>query len=353
MDEPVGTKSLTMTTDESIEVFLDELDKHGRSRRTLDAYERVLEAFTEHIRDNSDSQPTSLEYATRSDCLSWIDSLRGTYAESTVATYATYVNRFYRYMNEIGTFDSNPMTLVMEGLDEGINTDPTRRELSVDDLRSFIRQINHPLHHAIILMLAKTGIRVGELVNLDLRDITLESIDVDESYGVLPRGQLVGRGPSMFVSNDPTRGSTYNGEPREASNKRERDTIIPIDDELERAIVHWLRIRPDVGSSAQPLFVSTKHDWGQRLTTDKIQYMVRSYAKAADYYATEAEAGENVTPHYFRHFFTTHLRDRTGDRGIVKYLRGDVAEDIIDTYTHNWGDRVRANYEAHIYQLTA
>jgi integrase len=41
-----------------------------------------------------------------------------------------------------------------------------------------------------------------------------------------------------------------------------------------------------------------------------------------------------VTPHYFRHFFTTHLRDRTGDRGIVKYLRGDVVEDVIDTYTH-------------------
>jgi integrase len=62
-------------------------------------------------------------------------------------------------------------------------------------------------------------------------------------------------------------------------------------------------------------------------------------------------AEENVTPHYFRHFFTTHLRDRTGDRGIVKYLRGDVATDIIDTYTHNWGDRVRTVYEENIYQL--
>ena len=35
----------------------------------------------------------------------------------------------------------------------------------------------------------------------------------------------------------------------------------------------------------------------------------------------------------------------------MKYLRGDVADDIIDTYTHNWGDNVRETYERHIYSL--
>jgi len=38
-------------------------------------------------------------------------------------------------------------------------------------------------------------------------------------------------------------------------------------------------------------------------------------------------------------------------RGVVKYLRGDVADDVIDTYTHNWGDQVRETYEANVYQL--
>jgi integrase len=71
------------------------------------------------------------------------------------------------------------------------------------------------------------------------------------------------------------------------------------------------------------------------------------------WHQTGAGAGENVTPHYFRHFFTTHLRDRTGDRGVVKYLRGDVASDIIDTYTHNWGDQVRQTYLENIYTFYA
>jgi len=35
----------------------------------------------------------------------------------------------------------------------------------------------------------------------------------------------------------------------------------------------------------------------------------------------------------------------------VKYLRGDVATDVIDTYTHSWGDRVRGVYETNIYSL--
>jgi integrase len=79
--------------------------------------------------------------------------------------------------------------------------------------------------------------------------------------------------------------------------------------------------------------------------------VVVNHAENAGWHRTGGGSDENVTPHYFRHFFTTHMRDRTGDRGIVKYLRGDVAGDIIDTYTHNWGNRVRETYEQHVYSL--
>jgi integrase len=82
-----------------------------------------------------------------------------------------------------------------------------------------------------------------------------------------------------------------------------------------------------------------------------VRAFVTEHAREAGWYRSGGGAEENVTPHYFRHFFTTHLRDRTGDRGVVKYLRGDVAQDVIDTYTHNWGDRVREVYEANVYSL--
>jgi integrase len=82
-----------------------------------------------------------------------------------------------------------------------------------------------------------------------------------------------------------------------------------------------------------------------------VRTAVRSHCEKQGWYRQGGDATENVTPHYFRHFFTTHLRDITGERGVVKYLRGDVASDVIDTYTHNWGDRVESVYQSSIYQL--
>jgi integrase len=120
---------------------------------------------------------------------------------------------------------------------------------------------------------------------------------------------------------------------------------------LKQVLVRWLAIRPDAVSSAEPLFLGTAEGWGERLDPEAVRHVVETHAREWGWYRTGGGASENVTPHYFRHFFTTHLRDRTGDRGIVKYLRGDVADDIIDTYTHNWGDKVRETYEANIYSL--
>ena len=337
---------------EPLEVFLDELDQFGRSERTLDAYDRVLTQFTDYLESERGITTSHFENATREDCLAWLNSLRGEYSESTIASYTTYVNRFYRYMLEVGTLHENPMSLVIEESSERIQTDPTRRDISVESLQQFIRDIHHPQHRALFVLLSKTGIRAGEAVNIDIRDIQLSTIAIEDHYGVLPRGQLVGRGPSLYVSSEPERGKAYNGEVRSASNKRQRDTIIPIDRELETAVIQWLAIRPSTTGPAEPLFVSTKHDWGERLTIDQLRHTVREYAKSNGWYAEGAESGENVTPHYFRHFFTTHLRNRIGDRGVVKYLRGDVADDIIDTYTHNWGDLVRSTYERHIYSIS-
>jgi integrase len=193
--------------------------------------------------------------------------------------------------------------------------------------------------------------RVGELCNLDLRDLALDDIEVRDAFDTEPRPQLDTRPDSLYVDSEPARGAAINGEQRDASNKRKRATVIPVDEELKDALKRWLAIRPDSPSPADPLFVYTSGDWGQRLTPRAVRNVVTDHAREAGWYESGGDAADNVTPHYFRHFFTTHLRDRTGDRGVVKYLRGDVADDIIDTYTHNWGGQVRATYENNIYSI--
>ena len=341
VDERAGSPS----PDDPVSYFLQDMTFHGRTERTRAAYERVLRDFERFVRED---RGATLQAATQRECMAWVHSLRGEHASSTVASYASYVHRFYAYMTQVGAFDSNPMALVTEEMDESIDTDPARREISVAGMRSFLADLGHPLERALVGTLLKTGMRVGECCNLDLRDVYLDDPEIREAYPVDPRGALDGRPDSVYVPSGPSRGEVYNGEERTASNKRKRDTVVPVDDELKRLLKAWLAIRPDTDSPA--LFCSTS-EWGKRATPSMVRGAVAERAAERGWYREGGDAEENVTPHYFRHFFTTHLRDRTGDRGVVKYLRGDVATDIIDTYTHNWGDRVRDVYESNIYSL--
>lgn len=350
----MATDSVSDNADDPIGYFLQDLVFHGKTERTRQSYERVLrrfESFLSNPEENPFDRAIPPADATHRQCMAWVHTLRGDVESSTVATYAAYLHRFYAYMTQVGVFDTNPMTLVMEEMDETIDKDPTRREIDVPTMRRFVSELTHPLHRAVVVTLLKTGMRVGELCNLDLRDVSISHPDAQDRYELGSRAELDGRPDSIFVSSEPAYGEVSNGEERSAANKRKRATVVPVDTDLKRVLVQWLAIRPDAVSPAEPLFVGTADGWGERLDPEAVRHIVTSHARERGWYRTGGGASENVTPHYFRHFFTTHLRDRTGDRGIVKYLRGDAADDIIDTYTHNWGDKVRETYEANIYSL--
>jgi integrase/recombinase XerC len=340
--------------EDPIAYFLQDLEYHGKSERTREAYARVLRGFEKFLADTTrtaNAQSVKPAEAGQRECMAWVHSLRKNLAQSTVATYAAYLYRFYSYMTQVGAFESNPMALVTEEMDETIEKNPERRDISLSTMRQFVAEIAHPLDRAVVVTLLKTGVRVGELCNLDLRDIALADEEIRTEYTLGNRGQLDERVDSLFVASDIARGEVINGEERRAANKRKRATVVPVDDELRATFKQWLAIRPDPISPAKPLFCSTGDDWGERLTPSMVRSLVTKHARTKGWHRTSGDATENVTPHYFRHFFTTYLRDRTGDRGIVKYLRGDVADDIIDTYTHNWGGRVRERYTANIYSL--
>lgn len=332
--------------------FLEDMELHGKAGRTRRYHETVLRRFERFLTDPDGplDAPVSVHEATRRHCMAFVHHLREDCAPGTVATYASYVHRFYDYMTSVEAFDRNPMALVMEELDESVDRDPVRRDVSVPEMGRFVRSIGHPLERALVVTMLKTGIRVGELCNLDLRDLRLSG-GVSRKFGVDPRPAIDGQPRSVFVSPEPTRGATHNGEERTASNKRERNTVVPVDDELAATLRRWLAVRPDAVSPAEPLFVRTASSWGERVTTKSVRHAVTDHAARWGWHREGGGSDENVTPHYFRHFFTTHLRDRTGDRGVVKYLRGDAAGDVVDTYTHNWGDRVRRLYERNVYSL--
>ncbi|MDX1746061.1 MAG: site-specific integrase, partial [Halobacteriales archaeon] len=249
-DTPEGQ----LAEEDPVEFFIRDLTLHGKSERTRRAYERVVRRFESFLETE---RGRSLRGANRRDCMEWVHSIRAESAPSTVATYASYLNRFYRYMNRVDVFEDNPMGLVVEEMDESIDVNPERRDVSLPMMREFVATIAHPLDRALVITFLKTGIRIGELCNLDLRDVHLDDPDVRRVYDIPPRGALSDRPDSLFVPAEPSQGSTYNGERRRASNKRQRSTVIPIDTELKGTLKRWLAIRPDARSAAEPLFCST------------------------------------------------------------------------------------------------
>lgn len=318
----------TKTTD-LISEFVEDMRAYGKSESTLYEYERILRDFDKYLNKHHSD-------ATRKDCMQYISSLRESeLSQSTIAVYASYLHRFYSYLVKAEEYphNTNPMGLVVEEMSESINKNPRRRELSVEDVRGFLKTVNHPRDRCMILTLFKTGMRAGEIANLDLKHVSLDP-DTNDEFG-LGKDALVNP-MSILVSSDIE------------GNKRVRDTLIPIDPELRQELLRWLRVRP---KRNDPFFVSLSPASNGRLSPEAISSMMRKYTREYGWWSENADLRQNVTPHYCRHFFTTYMRDKSGDDAFVKYLRGDVGGDVIDTYTHQWGDKVREKYLENIYSL--
>jgi len=84
-------------------------------QRTLEAYEAFTPGVSMRRSVRRFGRRQAVGAAQRRGCMAWIRSLRGgSENPGTIATYASYLNRFYDYMTRVGGVDDNPMGLVME-----------------------------------------------------------------------------------------------------------------------------------------------------------------------------------------------------------------------------------------------
>jgi integrase len=285
--------------------------------------------------------------------------------QSTAELYAGAVQRFYDFYATRGTFETNPAAIALENIDINNNSSTIRRDISVKEMAEFIQRIQRPQPLAIVLLFVKIGIRLSELVNLDTRDIHLDHKAYKSTVDI--RAELKDRPDTIYIPSNIREGYEYNGEIRETGNKRKRDTLVPIDKELKISLLrHFLtKIEsPDadderavISGTAEPLFYrrigyGSDRVIGERATTDQVWRLVTNLAKEQGWYRKGGGASENVTPHYFRHWFTTMAEQNRIERPIVKYIRGDVGDDVVDKhYRHFWGNEVKEKYLKNIYQF--
>jgi len=347
------------TPDDPVEYYIETMEFDGKSDRTISELERDVTYFEDYI-DNDDNQVDSFEDITPRDVKRIKQNMENesNRAEAQIKRGLSNVKKMYQYYSDRGTYDANPVKIAIDDIKWDMSHDPSKRDISITEMRNEINKIQHPLLLAVIVLFAKTGIRAGELANLDLRDIHLDH-PVAHRFLPKPREEIADRPDTIYIPSDVFRGSSYNGEYRTETNKRKRATKVPVDDELKQALVWWLLCRDySVGTSA--LFIRPSKEYlGCRFDRHAVKRFVVRWAKEVGWHQSGEDNNNNVSPHYFRHFFTTNMRQRLSNSDIdgndpklfIKGIRGDKGSDVISVYTHQWGNYVRETYNKTIYSL--
>jgi integrase len=298
---------MAVTVMNAVEDYLNELAvvnrssiEHIRNTRT------ALRGFSVAIggKDEFDVPVDAAE----TDVKKWIASMRAReppLKDRTVKNYVNAVRGFYDHLVESPDFQTtyNPCTRLSKKLPSG-QTQTRRPFKTAVEVAGLIKSITHPRDRCIVTMLAKTGIRRGELCGLDLTDADLNNdiLHIRQHLNDTKCRQLIGR---------------KNGE----------TTDIPIDLELHKVLQVYIALRPRTNNPA--LFLT--YD-GARLGGKGLGVALQRWV--TQYWGANGNAtSEKVTAHWFRAFLTYELSIAGCNPVVIAAIRGDRAAKIQDFYT--------------------
>lgn len=240
----------------------------------------------------------------------------------TVKSYFSSLSCLCDFLQYEGLIPANPVPLFRKRFlrdykRRGARNDGFERQLlTVAQMRDLIGSTLDARDRAILMVLAKTGLRRDELVRIDLDDVDLASMTI-----------------------------------RVKPHPKRTNLVVFFDDECARTLRAWLSVRGSYGVrlGCQALFVG---EHGDRLGRQGVYEVVISRARAAGVHdAASADARKRLSPHALRHWFTTHLRRNGMRRELIQELRGDVRGDAVDIYDHIEPEELRQAYLACIPRL--
>jgi len=282
------------------------IDNHwaetGAATNTLAAYRRDLEQLAKflHQRDRA------LDKALPSDLLDHVSGLmQSGHAATSVCRKISTIRRFYARMVRDGEVERDPSAKIRF---------PRRgrslpRVLSEQELEALISapDTDTPLglrDRTILELLYATGVRVSELVSLELGAVNLRQ-------GII---RVVGKGG--------------------------KERVLPLGENATEWVERWLsRGRPGLvrGRDSDFLLVSRR---GKGLSRQAVWHGIRRHAVSAG-------IDKPLSPHKLRHSFATHMLDHGADLRVVQMLLGHSDLSTTQIYTHVARARLKELYEAH------
>lgn len=279
-----------------IDKFIDYLKiEKNASEYTLINYSVDLRDFSKFLGDIS---VETIDYLVLRRYLAHMKEKN--YSKRTVARKLASLRSFFKFLYREGYIKTNPASSVATpkldkklplflDTDEVVKLIEAPNEKDVAGLRD----------RAILETLYSTGMRVSELVRLNIENIDFIS-------GVV---KVFGKG------------------------KKER--LAPIGDKALRAIRNYLDRRGAELTDKKVIFLNKN---GTRLTDRSVRRVVEKYIK-------RASLRKGISPHTLRHSFATHLLDRGADLRSVQELLGHMNLSTTQIYTHVTTKRLKEVYD--------
>lgn len=295
--------------EDSILQFLDFLAaEKGASNNTIAAYRNDLEQFRTYVQSLPlNGRPAGWTTVDKNLILNYILELKQkNYAEATVARKVAAVKSFFSFLCAEGLVPSDP-TESLSSPRVGKSLPKALTVTEVDELLEQPARRNTPeskRDKAMLELLYATGMRVTELVSLDLNSVFFTP---DTAYV-----RCVGKGS--------------------------KERTIPIHEQAVAALKTYLE-------EARPLLLRSKEEKalfvnrrGERLTRQGFWLILKNYAR-------QANIKTEVTPHTLRHSFATHMLRGGAPLRNVQELLGHANISTTQIYTHLTDDHVREVYE--------
>ena len=294
-----------------VDSFLNYLSvEKGFSINTIVAYRNDLYQLVEFVNSQAPrmAKNPSWTIVDRSLLLSYILNLKQrNYSSTTVARKTAAVKSLLHFLFAEKTIKSDPT----ENLGAPKVSKSLPKPLSIYEVRQLLDQPVKSASReakrdkAMLELLYASGMRVSELVSLDVEDANLDA------------GYVRCRG------------------------KGDKERLIPIHQQAIDCLKAYLekpRSRMVHGGTEKAIFVNRR---GNRLTRQGLWQILKNYVR-------QAKLGSDITPHTLRHSFATHLLNGGADLRSVQELLGHSNISTTQIYTHITSEHMRKVYdEAH------
>lgn len=292
---------------EHLKDFLEHLRlNENASVHTVRAYDSDLSQYLDFLgahldRRVSELTPADLDHLNARAFLGELHR-RGN-SKASAARKLSAIRAFGRYLRREGLLDTDPAALV--GTPKREQRIPAH--LAVDEMSKLLEMpdTTDPLGRrdkAILELFYASGLRLSELVGLDLDDVNLSARVVR----VLGKGRKERIVPFNRTAADALRAWLADREQFRS----------------QRAQAPAVRLRPR--ATAEPVFLNYK---GGRLSTRSVDKLVRRYVAACS-------TRFGISPHALRHSFATHLLEAGADLRAIQELLGHARLSTTQRYTH-------------------